>query len=138
MNEREQMNQRIIDEFRSNDGRVGGPFEGAPMLLLHTTGAKSGDEHINPMMYLPEDGRLYVFASNGGRPNNPGWYYNVLADPAVTVEVGTETFDATATPLTGDERDRVYARQSELYPVFTEYQDKVDRRIPVVALDRTG
>jgi deazaflavin-dependent oxidoreductase (nitroreductase family) len=136
VNSREQQNQRIVDEFRANEGRVGAEFEGVPLLLLHTTGARSGEPRINPMMYLAENDRLYVFASNGARPNNPGWYYNVLADSHVTVEVGTERFEATATPLTGAERDRVYAEQARRWPIFLGYQDKAERTIPVVALDR--
>ncbi|HEY6566409.1 MAG TPA: nitroreductase/quinone reductase family protein, partial [Actinomycetota bacterium] len=90
-------NSNIITEFRANDGKVGGPFEGAPLLLLHTTGARSGAERVNPLMYLPDDDRLVVFASKGGAPDNPDWYHNVIANPGVSVEVGDETFDARAT-----------------------------------------
>jgi deazaflavin-dependent oxidoreductase (nitroreductase family) len=131
-------NATIIDEFRSNQGRVGGRFEGAPVLLLTTKGAKTGQTRVNPMMYLDEDGVAYVFASFAGRPTNPAWYHNLVAHPQVTVEIGTETFDATARVITGADRDRIYARQAELYPGFAEYQEKTSRVIPVVALDRVS
>lgn len=132
--DRRSWNEKIIDEFRANEGRVGGNFEGAPMLLLHTTGAKSGLERVNPMMYLREDGHMYVFASKAGADVNPDWYHNLVANPEVTVEIGTETRAATAVPVTGAERDRIYARQSELYPRFGEYQSKTSRTIPVVEI----
>lgn len=127
-------NEKIIDEFRSNEGRLGGPFEGAPMLLLHTTGARTGAERINPMMYLDLEGRRYVFASKAGAPTNPDWYRNLVANPSVSVEVGTETYSAKAKPLEGEERDRVYAEQARRYNGFAEYQEKTDRIIPVVEL----
>ena len=129
-------NEKIIEEFRANEGRVGGNFEGAPMLLLHTTGARSGTERVNPMMYLELDGRIFVFASKAGAPTNPDWYHNLLAHPEVTVELGTETFEATASPLRGQERDRVYGEQANRYPGFAEYQDKTTRIIPVLELSR--
>ena len=131
-------NQKIIDEFRANEGKVGGQFEGAPVLLLTTTGAKSGKRHTTPMMYLPGDGVFYVFASKAGAPTNPDWYHNLVANPTVTVEVGTDRFDATAKPLEGDERDGIYAKQAEMYPGFGEYQEKTTRVIPVVQLTRAG
>ena len=124
--------QGHIDEFRANGGKIGGRFEGRPVLLLTTTGAKSGRPHTTPMMYLELDDHLYVFASKGGAPTNPDWYRNLVANPDVIVELGTDRFDATATPLAGDERDRVYARQVELYPQFGEYERKTERTIPVV------
>lgn len=130
-------NTRIIEEFRANDGRVGGQFEGAPMLLLHTTGAKSGKDRINPMMYLDLDGRRYVFASKAGADTHPDWYHNLVAHPKVSVEAGTETYEATAAPLQGDERDRVYTEQARRYPGFAEYQAKTERLIPVVELTRS-
>jgi deazaflavin-dependent oxidoreductase (nitroreductase family) len=130
-------NEGIIKEFRSNDGVVGGPFTGAPILLLHTSGAKSGHERVNPMMYLPHGERIYVFASKAGAPTNPDWYHNLLAHPKVTVELGTETFEAIATPLEGDARDRMYAEQAALYPGFAEYQAKTTRVIPVVEVVRS-
>ncbi|HET9061508.1 MAG TPA: nitroreductase family deazaflavin-dependent oxidoreductase [Acidimicrobiales bacterium] len=127
-------NAQIIAEFRANAGKVGGNFEGAPLLLLHTTGAKSGTERVNPMMYLDLDGRRYVFASKAGADTNPDWYRNLVANPAVKVEVGAETYDATAVALEGDERERVYAEQSRRYHGFAEYQAKTERVIPVVEL----
>ena len=132
-------NIAIIAEFRSNEGRIGGRFEGAPVMLLTTSGAKSGKQRINPMMYLPEGDRLYVFATKAGAPTSPDWYHNLVADPDVTVEVGTESYEAKAEVLTGAERDRVYAAQAAIYPFFADYQEKTGgRTIPVVALTRRG
>jgi deazaflavin-dependent oxidoreductase (nitroreductase family) len=131
-------NSKIIAEFRDNEGKVGGQFEGAPLLLLTTTGRKSGQPRTNPMMYLPDEGRLLVFASKAGAPEHPDWYRNLVANPAVTVEVGTETFAARAVVLDGQDRDRMYAEQASRYPGFAEYQAKTDRVIPVVALIREG
>jgi deazaflavin-dependent oxidoreductase (nitroreductase family) len=128
--------QNHIDEFRQNDGRLGGGFEGRPVLLLTTTGRTSGEPRTAPMMYLREGGRLYVFASKGGAPRNPHWYQNLVANPKVTVELGTERFEATARPLEREERDRVYAKQVALYPQFGEYERKTERTIPVVELIR--
>jgi deazaflavin-dependent oxidoreductase (nitroreductase family) len=128
--------QGHIDEFRANGGKIGGRFEGRPVLLITTKGAKTGRPHTTPMMYLREDGHLYVFASKGGAPTHPDWYWNLVANPRVTVELGTERFEATATSLADGERDRVYARQSELYPQFADYQRKTERLIPVVELTR--
>jgi deazaflavin-dependent oxidoreductase (nitroreductase family) len=128
--------QNHIDEFRASGGTIGGGFEGRPVLLLTTTGRKTGEPRTAPMMYLREDGHLYVFASKGGAPKNPHWYRNLVANPKVTVELGTETFEATATPLEGEERDRVYTKQVELYPQFGEYERKTERTIPVVELTR--
>jgi deazaflavin-dependent oxidoreductase (nitroreductase family) len=131
-------NTSIIEEFRANDGKVGGPFEGAPMVLLTTTGAKSGQARVRPMMYLKDGGDepIYVFASKAGAPTNPDWYHNLVANPEVTVELGTESYPATATPLDRDERDRIYAIQADRFPGFKEYETKTDRVIPVVALTR--
>ena len=129
-------NAQIIEEFRANDGVVGGQFEGAPILLLTTTGAKSGQPRVSPMMYRPEGERLFVFASKAGAPTNPDWYHNLVANPEVTVEVGAERFTAVASVVTGAERDRIYAEHSANYPGFAEYQAQTDRVIPVVALDR--
>ncbi len=131
-------NSSIVEEFRANGGKVGGHFEGAPLLILKTTGAKTGEARFNPMMYLADGDRLLVFASKGGAPTNPDWYHNLVANPRASVEVGTETFDVDAEVLTGEERDRFYAIQSERYPGFAEYQEKTDRVIPVVALARVG
>lgn len=129
-------NKEIVEEFRGNKGIVGGRFEGKPVLLMTTTGAKSGQHRINPAMYLGEGERIMVFATKGGAPTNPDWYHNLVANPLVTVEVGEETFEATAAILAGEERDRVYARQAELYPQFKEYEEKTTRTIPVVELTR--
>ena len=132
-------NQRIIDEFRANDGQVGGPFGGAPIVILHTTGAKSGQARVTPLVaQQADDGTLYVFASKAGAPDNPDWYHNLLAHPEVEVEFGKEQFAATATPLTGTERDRIFTRQKELIPTFADYESKTTRIIPVIALTRSG
>lgn len=136
MADMDDFNTKIIEEFRSNRGKVGGGFEGAPMLVLTTTGAKSGKTRENPMMYLAEGDKIYVFASKAGAPTNPDWYHNLVAYPAVTVELGTERFEAVATPVDGAERDRIYAEQGSRYPGFAEYEAKTDRVIPVVALER--
>jgi len=130
-------NAQVIAEFRANSGQVGGQFTGAPLLLLRTKGARSGTERINPMMYLAGDRSLYVFASYAGRDENPAWFHNLVANPQVGVEVGTETYAATATVLTGAERDEIYAEQARLYPGFAEYEEKTTRIIPVVALTRS-
>jgi deazaflavin-dependent oxidoreductase (nitroreductase family) len=127
-------NGRIINEFRANEGKVGGNFEGAPMLILHSVGARSGDARLNPLMYLPDGDRYLVFASKGGAPTNPAWYHNLLAHPDATIEVGTNTVDVTAVALQGEERDRFFARQATLYPMFADYETKTSRTIPVVAL----
>jgi deazaflavin-dependent oxidoreductase (nitroreductase family) len=130
-------NTQIIEEFRANQGVVGGPFEGMPLLLLTTVGAKSGKARVVPVACREEGDRLYVFASKAGAPTNPDWYHNLVAEPEVTVEFGAETFDGLATVLTGSERDRVWSVQAEQYPGFAEYQASTDRAIPVVAIDRT-
>jgi deazaflavin-dependent oxidoreductase (nitroreductase family) len=127
-------NARTIAEFRSNHGKVGGPFEGAPLLLLHHTGARSGKSHINPMMYLKDGDRYMVFASKGGADTNPDWYHNLKAHPDVQIEVGDDTVDVRAEELTGADRDGVFARQASLYPTFAEYQRQTKRIIPVIAL----
>ena len=129
-------NASVIADFRAHEGRVGGSFEGAPVLLLHTTGSRSGQERVNPMMYLDYEGRRFVFASKAGAPTNPDWYHNLVAHPRVTVELGTETFEATATPVPLEERDRIYPIQAERYPGFAEYESKTTRKIPVVELVR--
>jgi deazaflavin-dependent oxidoreductase (nitroreductase family) len=129
-------NAQVIEEFRANNGVLGGPFTGATVLLLHTNGAKSGLPRVNPVMYLPKETAMYVFASKAGAPNSPDWYYNLLANPHVIVEVGGETFEAVATPLEGETRDTVYAEQAALSPQFAEYQTKTPRVIPVVELVR--
>jgi deazaflavin-dependent oxidoreductase (nitroreductase family) len=130
-------NATIIEEFRGNHGVVGGMFTGAPVLLLHTKGARSGVERVNPMMYLEEDGVIYIFASYAGAPKDPDWYFNLVATPEVSVEVGDETFNAVATPVDREVRDRVYAVQASRYPNFADYETKTTRVIPVVKLERT-
>ena len=129
-------NANVIAEFRANEGRVGGNFEGAPVLLLHTIGKRSGLDRVNPMMYLELDGAIYVFASNAGAPTHPDWYLNLVANPDVNVEVGTETYSVTAETVSPSERDRIYALQVERYPGFGEYEQKTTRVIPVVKLVR--
>lgn len=128
-------NAAIIEEFRANGGRLGGQFEGAPVLLLHSTGAKSGQERVNPMMYQAVGDGWAVFASKGGAPTNPAWYHNVVANPNVTIEVGTTTRAATARVATPTERDRIWSTQKERYPGFAEYEAQTDREIPVVILE---
>ncbi|MFI9741317.1 nitroreductase/quinone reductase family protein [Streptomyces sp. NPDC052494] len=134
-------NQQVIEEFRANGGRVGGMFEGAALLLLTTTGARSGRAHTNPAVYVRDGARLLVFASNAGGPKHPAWFHNLSADPYVTVELGTaegtvERFGATAVVTEGEERDRLYAEQADRDPGFAAYQAATDRIIPVVALHR--
>jgi deazaflavin-dependent oxidoreductase (nitroreductase family) len=131
-------NAALIDEFRANQGKVGGRFEGRPVMLLTTTGAKSGRRITLPLVYLKDGEQLLIFASKAGSPRNPDWYHNLVANPTVTVEVGTETYDAKAVPVTGAERDRLYAKQVEAMPMFGEYQEKTTRVIPVIALERIG
>ncbi len=129
-------NRRVIEEFRANGGVVGGPFEGAPVVLLTTTGARSGEKRVSPLVGLLEDDTLYVFASKAGAPTNPDWYHNLLAHPDVEVEFGDDRFDAVAAPVTGPERDRLYAAQVERMPAFADYEKATERVIPVVELRR--
>jgi deazaflavin-dependent oxidoreductase (nitroreductase family) len=136
MNDMHDWNTAVIKEFRANGGKVGGQFAGAPLLLLTTTGARTGRQNTTPLMYLPDGDRYLIFASFGGAPTHPAWYHNVLANSTVTVEVGSETFQARATDVTGPERDRLYAEQARRYANFAEYQAKTTRVIPVVALER--
>ncbi len=131
-------NEKIIDEFRANGGKVGGPFEGAPLLLLHTTGAKTGRTRVKPLAYRRDGDRLVVFGTKGGAPTNPEWYYNVQANPRVTVEVGSDRFEADATVASPDERDRIWRLQTRDVPLFADYQQKTDRTIPVVILERVA
>ncbi len=128
-------NQNIIEEFRANGGKVGGPFAGGRLLLLTTTGAKTGRQITNPLMYNEDGDRLVVFGSKGGAPTHPDWYHNLLANPQVTVEVGNETFKAKATSLTGEERDRIFQKQAEEVPQFATYQENITRKIPAIALE---
>ena len=131
-------NAKIIEEFRANEGRVGGMFQGMPLLLLHHTGAKSGVRRTNPLGYLSDGGRYVVFASKGGAPTNPDWYYNLKANPNVTIEVGTDTLDVVATEATGEEHERLYRTQAERVPQFAEYEQKTERIIPVIVLTPTN
>ncbi len=131
-------NLRIIEEFRANGGKVRGPFEGAPLLLLHHTGARSGIERINPVMYQAVGDDLAVFASKGGAPNNPDWYRNLIAIPRATVEVGTETFEVSARVAEGEERERIWEKQKKDYPGFADYEKQTSRQIPVVILERVS
>ena len=138
MSQMNDFNRSIIEEFRASDGKVGGPFEGAPMVLLTTKGAKSGTTRVNPLAALPGDTDvLYVFASKGGAPTNPDWFHNLLAHPDVEVEFGDERYAATATPVTGEARDRLFAEQVRRMPGFGDYQRQTDRVIPVIELRRT-
>jgi deazaflavin-dependent oxidoreductase (nitroreductase family) len=134
MSDPNEWNASIIAEFRKNHGKVGGYFEGAPLLLLHHTGARSGKARLNPIMYLKNGDRYIVFASKGGADTNPDWYYNIKAHPDVQIEVGDETIDARAEEITGPERDTLYERQASIYPPFAQYQLKTKRTIPVIAL----
>jgi len=131
-------NDRIIAEFRANAGKVGAPFEGAPMVLLTSKGAKSGRPHTTPLVYLEDAGRIYVFGSMGGAPKHPAWYHNLVANPDATVEVGTESYAVKAVITSGEERDRLFRKQASLLPAFGEYEKRTTRTIPVVALARAG
>ncbi|MFI7436167.1 nitroreductase family deazaflavin-dependent oxidoreductase [Micromonospora haikouensis] len=128
-------NEKVIAEFRANGGRVGGQFAGAPLLLLHTVGARSGQARVNPMMYRKVDGGYAVFASKAGAPTNPDWYHNVLAHPRVRAEIGTETVELVARVAAGEERDRIWSAHKAAYPGFADYERKTDRQIPVVVLE---
>lgn len=132
-------NKAIIDEFRANGGKVGGTFAGAPLLILHSVGAKSGKARVSPVMYqdLGHE-QVAIFASKGGAPTNPDWYHNLLKQPRAKVEIGTETFDVTARVARGDERLRIWGPWKQRYPNFAQYEGKTKREIPVVILERTG
>ena len=131
-------NNKIIEEFRTNEGKVGGPFAGAPLLLLHTVGARTGQPRVNPMMYQPVPDGYAVFASKGGAPVNPDWYYNLLAHPRVTAEIGTGTADFLARVADGEERERIWAAQKAAYPGFADYERNTSRQIPVIILEPIG
>jgi deazaflavin-dependent oxidoreductase (nitroreductase family) len=128
-------NTQIIDEFRANEGRVGGNFEGAPLLLLHTTGARTGKERVNPMMYQDLGDSVAVFASKAGAPSNPDWYRNLVAHPDVTAEIGTTTRSFRARTAEPDERGPIWEKQKADYPGFADYEAGTSREIPVVILD---
>lgn len=128
-------NSRIIEEFRSNNGKVGGPFAEMPILLLHTVGAKSGEPRIHPLAYQALDGKYAIFASYAGAPKNPAWFHNLTANPEVTVEIEDRTETVVARILGGDERDRIWEQQKKLQPGFADYEAKTDREIPVIVLE---
>jgi deazaflavin-dependent oxidoreductase (nitroreductase family) len=134
--DREDWNRRVIEEFRANGGKVGGYFEGSPMMLLTTTGAKSGQPRLAPLVYTTDNGRLVVIASKGGAPTNPDWYHNLRANPEVTVEIGTESFPARASVLEGEERQRLFDQMAAQMPGFAEYQENTTRQLPVIVLER--
>jgi deazaflavin-dependent oxidoreductase (nitroreductase family) len=129
-------NARVIEEFRANDGQVGGSWEGRELLLLTTRGRRSGRKYTTPTVYTRDGDRLLVYASQGGSPEHPDWYLNLVANQDVIAGVGSERYDAVATPLSGAERDREYAAQAERWPQFAKYQEQTERVIPVVALTR--
>ena len=127
-------NSQIIDEFRANEGRVGGMWEGTPMVLLHHTGAKSGKHRVTPVAYLSDGGRYVVIASNGGAPTSPDWYHNLKAHPNITIKVGTATIDVAASEATGEERERLFRTQAKRFPQLSEHEQKTERLIPVIVL----
>jgi deazaflavin-dependent oxidoreductase (nitroreductase family) len=132
----DELNQSVIKEFRANQGKVGGPVEGMPILLLTMTGAKTGRTLVRPLCYSRDGDRVVIIASYGGALRNPPWYHNLIANPIVTVEVGAETFKARATQVHGAERDRLFQAQARLMPFFADYQNKTKRQIPVLILTR--
>ena len=129
-------NQQVIEEFRANGGKVGGPFEGAPMILVHHIGAKSGAERVTPLVYFPDGDRMVIMASKAGAPTNPDWYYNLIANPRVDVEVGTETLTVDTTEVVGDQRAELWTRVVAAMPGFGEYEKQTTRTIPVMVLTR--
>ncbi|HEY2216136.1 MAG TPA: nitroreductase family deazaflavin-dependent oxidoreductase [Solirubrobacteraceae bacterium] len=138
MSEMSDFNRKVIDEFRANEGKVGGPFEGAPVLLLTSTGAKSGEQRTTPVVYQPDGDRMVIFASKAGAPENPAWFHNLRANPTATVEVGSDTVEVEAIVTDGDERERLFSKQKQLMPQFADYEQKTTREIPVVALQPKG
>ena len=133
-----EFNRQLIEEFRANGGKVSGMFAGAPLLLLTTTGARSGQPRIAPLVYTTDNSRVVVIASKGGAPTHPDWFYNVRANPEVTVELGTETFPARATIVKGPERQRLFDQMAAQMPNFAEYQRNTTRQLPVIVLERAG
>ena len=134
----EDFNSKIIEEFRASGGKVGGPFAGAPLLLLHTTGAKSGQERVNPVMYQAIGDGFAVFASKAGAPDNPDWYHNLVANPRVRAEVGTETIELTARVADEQTRAPIWAEWKKANPGFADYEQRTTRQIPVVLLERVS
>jgi deazaflavin-dependent oxidoreductase (nitroreductase family) len=135
MAEANDWNSKIIEEFRANEGKVGGPFAGAPLLLLHTVGARTGQPRVKPVMYQSVGGSYAIFASKGGAPTNPAWYHNLLAHPQVSAEIGSRTVPLVARVAEGQERDRIWAVQKRDHPGFADYETKTTRQIPVIILD---
>jgi deazaflavin-dependent oxidoreductase (nitroreductase family) len=138
MSELDDFNQSVINEFRANQGKVGGQLANMPVLLLTMTGAKSGRTLIRPLVYTTDGDRIVVIASFAGAPKNPSWYHNLVANPEVTVELGSERFRARAAVTSGEERQRLFNRQAAQMPIFTDYQKKTTRQIPVLVLTRIG
>jgi deazaflavin-dependent oxidoreductase (nitroreductase family) len=138
MSEANDFNEKVVDEFRANDGKVGGPFDGLPLVLVHHTGAKSGVERVNPLAYQRlDDDSVAVFASKGGAPTNPDWYYNLVANPDTSIEIGTDRYDVTARVAEAEERRRIWEAQKQAFPNFAEYEvTSGGREIPVVVLDK--
>ena len=130
-----EFNHKVIDEFRSNDGKVGGPFEGRPMILVTHRGAKSGTEYTTPLVYTRDGDDYVIIASKGGSPEHPQWYHNLVANPAAVVEVGHDKLDVRARVTAGDERARLWRAQADLMPNFDEYAKATDREIPVIVLE---
>ncbi|HVA77265.1 MAG TPA: nitroreductase family deazaflavin-dependent oxidoreductase [Candidatus Binataceae bacterium] len=133
-----EFNRKVIEEFRTNGGKVGGPFAAASMILLTTKGAKSGQTYTTPLVYTRDGERIVIIASKAGAPKHPDWYHNLIANPVITVEVGTEKFQARARVTAGAERERLYNAQAAQMPVFNEYRQKTKREIPVFVLERIG
>ncbi len=133
-----EFNQNVIDEFRKNGGKVGGPFAGAQMVLLTHKGARSGTTYTTPLVYSKDGDRFVIIASKAGAPKHPSWYHNLVAHPEVTLEIGTERFKARATVTRGDERERLFDAQARQMPQFNEYKKNTTRQIPVIALERLG
>ena len=131
-------NAKITEEFRANAGKLGGPFEGAPMLLLHSTGAKSGEERLHPLMYQAVGDDFAIFASYADGPKNPAWFHNLVANAETSVEVGANIVQVTARVASAEERETIWTTQKERYAQFAEYEEKTDREIPVVVLERRG
>ena len=129
-------NTKIIDEFRANDGKVGGPFDGAPVLLIHSRGAKSGEARVHPVVYQPVASGWAVFASKAGADTNPAWYHNLVAHPDTEIELGTETVPVRARVVEGAEREEIWAKQKANMPGFADYEAKTTRRIPVIVFER--
>jgi deazaflavin-dependent oxidoreductase (nitroreductase family) len=131
-----EFNRKVIDEFHANAGKVGGPFAGAPMVLMHHTGGKSGKAYVTPLVYSKDGDRIIIIASKAGAPSNPDWYHNLVANPEVTLEIGIERFKARAVVTKGEERERLFNAQAKQMKQFDEYRKKTTRQIPVIALTR--